>query len=137
MKASVAFFTGLAFALGLGLGGVTRPSVVLGFLDVTGHWDPTLAFVMAAAVGTYAVLQWRIMRRARPLLEPRFGVPSRIGVDMPLIGGAALFGIGWGLVGFCPGPAIVAFGAAVPEALLFVVAMGAGMLLFDWRTKGR
>jgi uncharacterized membrane protein YedE/YeeE len=133
----VSFLAGLAFALGLGVGGVTRPSIVLGFLDVTGVWNPNLAFVMAGAVTTYALLQRWIVRQARPVLGAAFAVPSRSDLDVALIGGPVLFGIGWGLVGFCPGPAIVALGAGVPEALLFVGAMMAGMLLYEWRTARR
>jgi len=133
VSAALAFAAGLVFALGLGLGGMTQPTRVLGFLDVFGAWDPTLAFVMAGAVGTYGLLRPWIMHRPRPVLEPSFAVPSRSDVDVPLIGGAALFGMGWGLVGFCPGPALVALGAAVPEAALFAGAMMTGMLFESWR----
>lgn len=135
MSGLVALATGLAFALGLGIGGMTRPAKVLSFLDVTGAWDPTLAFVMGGAVTTYALARLAIERRGRPLLRARFSLPSRRDVDAPLIAGAALFGAGWGLVGLCPGPALVTLGAAVPESALFVAAMTAGMLLYDpWRT---
>jgi uncharacterized protein len=133
VNAALAFAAGLLFAFGLGLGGMTQPTRVLGFLDIFGTWDPSLAFVMTGAVGTHAVLRPWIMHRQRPLLEASFAVPSRTDIDAPLIGGAVLFGIGWGLVGFCPGPALVALGAAVPEAALFVGAMMTGMLLNTWR----
>ncbi len=137
MRTIVAFLTGLTFALGLGLGGLTRPTVVLGFLDVADVWNPTLAFVMAGAVITYAVLQRLIIHLGHPVLEARFVLPSRTDLDRALIAGPALFGVGWGLVGFCPGPAIVALGAGVPEAFLFVSAMMAGMLCDEWRTGRR
>lgn len=133
MNAAVAFGVGLVFALGLGIGGMTQPARVLGFLDVTGAWNPSLAFVMAGAVGTYALLRPWIMRRSRPLLGGSFVVPSRTDLDLPLFAGAVLFGAGWGLAGFCPGPALVAVGAAVPEACIFAGAMMAGMWLYEWR----
>jgi len=132
VSAVVAFLSGFVFALGLGLGGMTQPRRVLGFLDVFGAWDPRLAFVMAGAVATYALLRPWIMGRARPLFGASFPVPPR-GLDAPLVGGAVIFGVGWGLVGFCPGPAIVALGAAVPQAAVFVGAMMTGMLLYQWR----
>jgi uncharacterized membrane protein YedE/YeeE len=133
VTAVLAFAAGLLFALGLGLGGMTQPTRVLGFLDVFGKWDPTLAFVMAGAVGTYGLLRPWVMHRRRPVLGASFVVASRSDIDAPLIGGAVLFGMGWGLVGFCPGPALVALGAAVPEAALFAGAMMTGMLLYSWR----
>lgn len=133
MSALVAFLSGLAFALGLGLGGLTQPARVLGFLDVFGAWNPTLLFVMGGAVATYALLRPAVMHRRRPLLADTFALPERLDIDAPLIGGAMLFGVGWGLVGYCPGPALVALGAAVPEAAMFVAAMIAGMMLNQWR----
>lgn len=133
MSAALAFAAGLVFALGLGLGGMTQPTRVLGFLDVFGAWNPSLAFVMAGAVSTYALLRHWIMQRRRPVLEASFTVPSRTDIDAPLVAGAVLFGLGWGLVGFCPGPALVGLGAGVPEARVFVGAMMAGMLLYTWR----
>jgi hypothetical protein len=132
MTVLVAFVAGIVFALGLGLGGMTRPDKVLAFLDVTGAWDPSLAFVMAGAVTTSAVLHRVIVRRVRPVLESTFAIPTRTDVDARLVGGAVLFGIGWGLVGFCPGPAIVGLGGAMPQAAVFVGAMLGGMLLYEW-----
>lgn len=133
MIAVVAFLCGFGFALGLGIGGMTTPSRVLGFLDVAGEWDPSLAFVMMGAVVTYAILRLPIEGRDRPVLQMHFALPSRRELDGALVGGAVLFGVGWGLVGFCPGPAVVALGAAVPQAAIFVSAMVAGMLLHEWR----
>ncbi|PTL82767.1 YeeE/YedE family protein [Vitiosangium sp. GDMCC 1.1324] len=121
---------GLLFALGLGLGGMTQPSRVLGFLDVTGAWDPSLAFVMAGALGVHAVLQRLIRRRKAPVLAAHFPAISRTRVDGRLVTGAALFGVGWGLAGYCPGPAFTALATGGREAVLFTLSMLGGMLLF-------
>jgi uncharacterized membrane protein YedE/YeeE len=123
---------GLLFACGLALSGMTQPAKVRGFLDVTGHWDPTLAFVMAGAVTVYALAERAARRRRAPWLGGAFpGRPSSL-IDRRLIGGAALFGVGWGLSGFCPGPALVDFGAGAAAAWWFVPAMIAGMLAYEW-----
>ncbi|RYZ37017.1 MAG: YeeE/YedE family protein [Myxococcaceae bacterium] len=121
---------GLLFALGLGLGGMTQPEKVLGFLDVAGTWDPSLAMVMMGAVGVHAVLLRLIRRRPAPVLAPRFPAPPSTRVDTALIVGAALFGVGWGLVGYCPGPAFVSVVTGGRDVLLFVLSMLAGMGLF-------
>ena len=121
--------SGLLFAIGLALAGMTEPSKVIGFLDVTGQWDPTLAFVMGGAMGTYAVLRRLIQRREKPLLAASFPMSGKPGMDRRLVVGSALFGIGWGVAGYCPGPGIVSV-VAGSTALVFVLAMGAGMLLF-------
>lgn len=126
-----AFGCGFLFALGLVLGGMTQPSKVVGFLDFTGAWDPSLAFVMGGALATHAAARRWIVRRSRPLLSAQYLVPTRTDVDAALVAGAAIFGIGWGLGGFCPGPAIVAFGGGTNAALVVVPAMLAGMLLHD------
>lgn len=129
VKDLVAFASGVTFALGLGIGGMTQPSRVLGFLDVAGTWDPSLALVMLGAVAVYA-LAYRLVRRTpRPVFAPRFELPIRRDVDRPLVGGALVFGIGWGLAGMCPGPAITSIASGERAALVFVVAMLAGMLL--------
>jgi uncharacterized membrane protein YedE/YeeE len=122
---------GLLFALGLGVSGMVQPEKVIAFLDVLGDWDPSLAFVMVGAIGVYAVAWRRSERWPRPLLAARFSYPSPTRVDARLIGGAVLFGVGWGLSGFCPGPAVVALGAATRAAAWFVPAMLAGMWLHD------
>jgi uncharacterized membrane protein YedE/YeeE len=128
---AAAFLSGLLFAIGLVLGGMTQPSKVVGFLDLTGDWDPSLALVMGGALGTHALGRRLVLRRPRPLLDSRFHLPTRSEIDASLLGGAAIFGIGWGLGGFCPGPAMVALGAGARASLVFVPAMIAGMLLHD------
>lgn len=124
-----AFVAGMLFALGLAVGGMTQPSKVIGFLDVFGDWDPSLAFVMAGGVLVHAVLYRLVQKRSSPLLDDVFHVPTRRDVSLPLILGSALFGVGWGLGGFCPGPGVVALPAMSTEALVFVLAMVVGMLL--------
>jgi len=126
-----AFLCGLVFALGLGLGGMTQPSKVVGFLDITGAWDPSLAFVMGGALATHALLRRWIVARPAPLLASSFALPTKTDVDRRLLSGAAIFGVGWGLAGFCPGPAIVAAGSGASTALVFVPAMLAGMLAHE------
>jgi uncharacterized membrane protein YedE/YeeE len=129
MSRVTAILAGLVFGMGLVLSGMTQPSRVVAFLDPLGDWDPSLAFVMAGAVAVYAIAYRVIMRHRRdPWFDIRFHLPTRRDLDVQLVAGAALFGIGWGLVGLCPGPAIVAAASGSIEAILFVVAMLAGML---------
>lgn len=125
-----ALAAGLVFGLGLIVSQMVDPRKVLGFLDLFGAWDPSLAFVMAGAAAVSA-LGWVLARgRGVPVLAPRFEVPSRRDIDARLVGGAALFGVGWGLAGLCPGPALTALGFGPPAVVLFVAAMIAGMALF-------
>lgn len=124
-----AFFSGLLFAIGLALSGMTRPSKVLGFLDLTGHWDPSLALVMVGAVAVYASALWIGRRMSGPVAANSFVEPAALRLDAPLIIGALIFGAGWALVGYCPGPAFSALGAGTSQAVLFVAAMMAGMWL--------
>jgi uncharacterized membrane protein YedE/YeeE len=126
-----AFVAGALFAVGLGVGGMTQPARVLAFLDVAGSWDPSLAFVMAGAVGVYAAAFRLIRRRQRPVLSDAFAIPATRDVDVRLLAGAALFGIGWGLAGYCPGPGIVSLVTGRAEVLVFVIAMLAGMGIAD------
>lgn len=137
MKTALAAFTaGLLFAIGLALGGMTSPDKIVAFLDITGEWDPTLAFVMLGALATYAPLYHLITRRraapflTKPLLTPRFEIPTRRDITPPLIIGAALFGAGWALSGFCPGPAIASAATLQPTVWTFLGGMIAGMLLY-------
>lgn len=125
----VSFLSGGLFAWGLGIAGMTRPEKVVGFLDLTGNWDASLAFVMLGAVTVHALLQRWILKRPRPLLAERFQLPSRRDLDLRLIGGSALFGVGWALGGFCPGPGLVAGASGGPAALVFVGGMSGGVLL--------
>lgn len=129
MRPWIAFVAGLLFGLGLSLGGMTRPAVVLGFLDVFGAWDPRLLFVMAGAVLTTALGYRLVLRRPRPLLAERFQLPTARGIDARLVGGAAVFGIGWGIAGYCPGPALASLGAGAPALLVLVACMIAGWWL--------
>jgi uncharacterized membrane protein YedE/YeeE len=115
------------FGAGLVISGMTQPARIVGFLDPLDGWDPSLAFVMAGAVAVYAVAHAVIRRRARPWFDARFDAPVRAGLDARLVVGAAVFGIGWGLGGFCPGPSIVAAAGGSASALVFVLAMLAGM----------
>ena len=128
--ARVAFVTGLVFALGLGLAGMTDPANVLAFLDLAGAWDPRLMLVLGAATGLYLLAAPLVLRRGRPLLAARFALPTRRDLDARLLAGAAIFGVGWGLVGLCPGPALVDLAGGAPDIFLFVAAMFAGMHLF-------
>ncbi|WAS89704.1 DUF6691 family protein [Nannocystis punicea] len=126
----VALLSGLVFALGLGLAGMTRPDNVLAFLDLAGAWDPALMLVLAGASGLYMLVAPAVLQRHRPLLAPRFHVTMRRDIDAKLLLGAALFGVGWGLVGLCPGPALVGLAGGGGDLVLFVAAMLAGMFLF-------
>lgn len=123
-----AVLAGAIFAVGLGLSGMTSPTKVIAFLDVAGKWDPGLAVVMASALVVHAAATRTLLRRGRPLVSPVFHLPTRKDVDAPLVVGAALFGVGWGIGGYCPGPAIVGMAAGGHQAAVFVVAMTAGML---------
>jgi uncharacterized protein len=131
MASLVAFLSGLVFALGLGLSGMTQPAKVLGFLDVAGRWDPSLAFVMVGAIGVHAALSRMILRRRAPMVAPSFSLPVRRKVDARLLIGAAVFGVGWGLAGLCPGPAVTVVASGKPIAVAFVGAMLLGMVLAD------
>lgn len=121
---------GLFFGAGLALSGMVQPSKVIGFLDVAGAFDPTLAVVMTGALAILVPAQAIARRRAVPLLAPRFAELPRLRVDSRLVAGSALFGVGWGLAGFCPGPGIAAAGVGLRDALWFLPAMASGMLLF-------
>jgi hypothetical protein len=129
MNAVFSFGAGLVFGAGLILSGMTDPGKVIGFLDVAGSWDPSLALVMAGAilVGFFAFRS--AGRRGRTFLGGALHLPNRRDVDLRLLGGSAVFGIGWGLAGFCPGPALVSFASGVDQAAVFVAAMLGGMLV--------
>ncbi|MBB1115926.1 YeeE/YedE family protein [Stenotrophomonas sp. W1S232] len=118
-----ALLSGVLFGLGLAISGMTDPAVVLGFLDLFGDFNPALMFVLGGAVGTTMLAFRLVLRRPAPLLEDRFQLPTRKDIDARLLIGAGLFGIGWGLAGYCPGPALVSAGALVDTALVFVPVM--------------
>jgi uncharacterized membrane protein YedE/YeeE len=126
----LAALTGALFGSGLVISGMTQPSKVIGFLDFTRGWDPTLAFVMGGAVVVYAIAVRLVVRRSpHPWLDTRFHLPMRNDIDVQLLVGSALFGVGWGLGGFCPGPAIVAAAAGTTTGVVFVGAMIVGMVI--------
>jgi uncharacterized protein len=132
-----AFASGLLFGLGLIVSQMVNPAKVLGFLDIFGAWDPSLALVMGGAVAVSALGYLIAKRRGVPVLAPRLEIPTRRDLDPRLIGGAALFGIGWGLVGLCPGPALVGLTFGPWPVFVFVAAMVVGMAIFrlvptDW-----
>lgn len=118
-----ALLSGVLFGLGLAISGMTDPAVVLGFLDLFGDFNPALMFVLGGAVGTTMLAFRLVLRRPAPLLEDKFQLPTRKDIDARLMIGAGLFGIGWGLAGYCPGPALVSAGALVDTALVFVPVM--------------
>jgi len=132
MKVLIALLLGVLFGVGLLLSGMTDPAKVLGFLDVSGLWDPSLGLVMAGAIGVALLpFQWAASL-SKSWLGDEFSRPDRTRIDVSLLLGSALFGIGWGLSGFCPGPAIVGLGAGYLPAVGFVVAMLVGMFLYRW-----
>ena len=127
MRLLSSFTVGLIFGLGIALSGMINPAKVLNFFDVAGTWDPSLAFVMGGALATTALGYRFVLRRDAPLLEPRFQLPTARDIDARLVGGAALFGVGWGIAGFCPGAAVPALGTGRWEVALFVAALLAGL----------
>ena len=130
------FVCGLVFGAGLLISGMTQPEKVLGFLDIFGAWDATLAFVMAGAVAVSAIGFALARRSTAPAFAARFSWPERRDIDAPLVAGAVLFGIGWGLVGICPGPALVNLAGLSLPIVIFVVAMVLGMLGYElWQQR--
>lgn len=127
MKSLVALLSGLVFGLGLSLSGMTDPARVQGFLDLAGLWDPTLGFVMAGGLLVNIPAYWLTRRRSQPVFERRFYLPTRQDLDARLLIGAAIFGIGWGLAGYCPGPALASLSNGLPIIIGFCIAMLAGM----------
>ena len=125
------FLVGLIFGLGLILAGMTDPGKVIGFLDLFGTWDPSLAFVMGGAILVGVFAFWAARKRAQTFLGGGLHIPTRKDIDRRLVIGSLVFGAGWGLAGFCPGPALVSMAAGEPKALGFVIAMVIGMFLFE------
>jgi len=131
-----AFGAGLLFSLGLAISGMTQPAKVLGFLDFLGDWDPTLMFVMGGAVVTYFFgYRYTLRKQKKPVYGTQFEIPSRRNIDTKLLIGSAIFGIGWGMAGYCPGPAIAGAGAMRAEALIFYVAMTIGMFVYSFTVR--
>jgi uncharacterized membrane protein YedE/YeeE len=125
----VAAVAGALFALGLFVSGMSSPANVIGFLDVTGAWKPTLGFVMAGAIAVHAPIVRIVRRRRSPLHDTKFHWPVRTAIDLPLVIGAMLFGVGWGVSGYCPGTAIASAGSGALSVLVFVGAMLAGIVI--------
>lgn len=141
MPVLVQFIIGLIFGAGLLVSGMSDPAKVLNFLDLggirAGTWDPSLAFVMAGAVAVTFIGFRFVLQRPQPLFAEKFNVPGRDDLDQRIIVGPAIFGIGWGLSGFCPGPALTALGFGAPAAIVFVAAMLVGMALARWMAGRR
>jgi uncharacterized protein len=128
----IALISGILFGFGLGLSQMVDRDRVLGFLDITGTWDPTLLFVMGGAVGVTLIAFRFVLRRSAPLWSSKFFLPTRQDIDRTLITGAAIFGIGWGIAGYCPGPGLVALVLGIWNPVLFIVALIAGSLTCRW-----
>jgi uncharacterized membrane protein YedE/YeeE len=141
MPVVAALICGFVFGWGLLISQMVQPAKVLAFLDIfgiaDGHWDPSLAVVMAAALAVSSVGFWLVRRRARPMFAAQSLWPSRTDIDAPLVTGAVIFGVGWGLVGLCPGPALENLASLSPKVVGFVIAMAAGMVLHDVWQRGR
>jgi len=127
-----ALLSGTIFGLGLAISGMSNPAKVVGFLDFAGDWDPTLMLVMGGALLVTIPTFRLILRRPCPVLDSSFALPTKTALDAPLLGGAALFGIGWGLSGFCPGPAVVSLTTGLAPVFVFFAAMLSGMALYRW-----
>lgn len=123
----IAVLAGFIFAVGLALSGMTQPAKIASFLNVTGDWDPSLAFVMIGAIAVHVGFAQKAKRGGKPMFGDRYHFPQKTSLDLRLIAGAALFGFGWGIAGFCPGPAVVSLVTLHGEVIAFVVAMAAGM----------
>jgi uncharacterized membrane protein YedE/YeeE len=137
MQVLTALLAGLVFGIGLIVSGMFNPAKVLGFLDLAGSWDPSLALVMGGAIAVGGIAFAVADRRSTTLLGTPMMLPTARNLEARLVLGSLMFGVGWGLAGFCPGPALVALGAGYGKAVVFVVAMLAGMLAFEWAERGR
>ena len=129
----VSFMSGIVFAVGLGVGGMTQPAKVVGFLDFAGNWDPSLAFVMLGAIGVHSILYRLLRSRSSSRFSFAISLPSWTQIDSRLLGGSVIFGLGWGIAGFCPGPAITSLASGNFSAVIFSIAMIAGNFAFDFR----
>lgn len=132
-----ALLAGLLFGTGLIISGMANPAKVIGFLDITRLWDPSLAFVMGGAISVGFFGFRMAMKRARPVYGNKMHLPALQKTDRRLIGGAALFGCGWGLAGICPGPGLILLGVGSLKGIIFIIAMIAGMFFYEWRQRKR
>jgi uncharacterized membrane protein YedE/YeeE len=132
LKVLVNLFAGTLFGLGLAISGMVNPAKVIGFLDFAGDWNPTLALVFGGALLVTIPAFRLILKRSRPVLADEFELPTNKDVDTRLLAGSAIFGIGWGLAGFCPGPAVTALASGLLPVFTFVLAMVAGMAVYKW-----
>lgn len=135
MSLLFAFLAGLVFGLGLILSGMTDPSKVLGFLDLAGNWDPSLAFVMGGAVLVGSIAFRFADKESRTWLGETMRLPTATQIDRRLVAGSLLFGIGWGIAGYCPGPAVASLAQGGIKPLIFVLAMLAGMGIYEWQNR--
>ena len=131
MALTLVFLSGVLFSLGLGVSGMTQPEKVSSFLNIAGNWDPSLILVMLGASGTYFLGHTVMFRRSVPVLFSHLVRASRDDLSLSLVGGSALFGVGWGMIGFCPGPALVALVTGYPPVIVFVVSMAVGMFGYN------
>lgn len=127
MRLIISYLIGLVFGVGISISGMANPAKVLNFFDVAGTWDPSLAFVMGGALIVTALGYRFVLKRPAPLMSATFQLPTRRDLDLPLLGGSAVFGVGWGIAGFCPGGALPAIGTGQSEVLIFVAALLAGI----------
>ena len=129
MNKIVSLLSGFIFGLGLTLSSMTNPAKVIGFLDITGNWDPSLMFVMIGAIAISAPIFYLLRNKTKPLFDSNFEIPNIKNLDKQLILGASLFGLGWGMVGLCPGPAIASLALLKPFSIIFVIAMAGGFYI--------
>ena len=135
MPLILSYIAGTVFGIGIALSGMANPAKVLNFFDIAGSWDPSLAFVMGGALAVTALGYRLAWRRTTPLAASRFALPEATDIDTRLIGGAVIFGIGWGIAGFCPGGALPALATGRSDVLIFIAALVAGILLSRWLTR--
>jgi uncharacterized protein len=135
MRLIVTYLIGVIFGTGIAVAGMANPAKVLNFFDITGTWDPSLAFVMGGALAVTFVGYRLVLPKGEPLFDSKFTLPTSRVIDARLIGGAAIFGIGWGITGFCPGGALPALGTLLPEVWTFIAAMALGMVATSFVTE--
>ena len=129
MRLVISYLIGLIFGIGIALSGMANPAKVLNFFDIAGAWDPSLAFVMGGALIVTFIGYRVVLKRPAPMMSQSFQLPTRRDLDLPLLGGSALFGVGWGIAGFCPGGALPALGTGRSEVFVFVAALVAGIIV--------